>query len=110
MAGEKKALDELGEELKQMRDEIELQIHLASANARDEFGELEKKWEHFRARLDVLGKATEEAAEDVGDALISWAASSGRATRRSARCPERAAVRSRAGPCAARRARCAAAA
>jgi len=69
MAQDKRALDELGEELKQLRDEIELQIHLASADARDEFGELEKKWEHFRARLDVVGKATEEAAEDVGDAL-----------------------------------------
>lgn len=69
MAGEKGALDKIGEELKQLRDEIELQIHLASADARDEFGELEKKWEHFRARLDLVGKATEEAAEDVGDAL-----------------------------------------
>ena len=69
MAGEKGALDKIGEELKQLRDEIELQIHLASADARDEFGELEKKWEHFRGRLDLVGKATEEAAEDVGDAL-----------------------------------------
>lgn len=69
MATDKRSLDQLGEDLKQLRDEIELQIHLASADARDEFGELEKKWEQFRARLDVVGKATGEAAEDVGDAL-----------------------------------------
>ena len=34
MAGEKGALHELGEELEQLRDEIELRIHLASADAK----------------------------------------------------------------------------
>ena len=69
MADDKGRLANLTEELKQMRDEIELQIHLASADARDEYKDLEKKWEQYRARLEVVGKATEEAAEDVGDAL-----------------------------------------
>lgn len=69
MAGEKGSLEQLGQELKQLRDEIELQIHLASSDARDEFEQLEEKWQHFRARLGVLGKATGQAAEDVGDAL-----------------------------------------
>ncbi len=69
MAEDKGTLDQLGDELKQIRDEIELKLHLASADARDEFAALEKKLEHYRARLDVVGKATEEAAEDVGDAL-----------------------------------------
>ncbi len=69
MAEDKGTLDQLGDELKQIRDEIELKLHLASADARDEFAALEKKLEHYRARLDVAGKATEEAAEDVGDAL-----------------------------------------
>jgi hypothetical protein len=66
---DKKALGQLGDELKQLRDEIELQMHLASAGAREEFTELEKKLDHFRARLEVIGKATGEAAEDVGDAV-----------------------------------------
>lgn len=69
MADDKGALEHLSDELKQLRDEIELQIHLASADARDEYKTLEKKWEQYRARLGVVGKATEEAAEDVGDAL-----------------------------------------
>ncbi len=69
MAEDKGTLDQLGDELKQIRDEIELKLHLASADARDEFAALEKKLEHYRARLEVVGKATEEAAEDVGDAL-----------------------------------------
>jgi uncharacterized protein YjbJ (UPF0337 family) len=69
MADDRRSLDELRDELKQMRDEIALQIHLASADARDEFSQLEKKWEHFKGRLEVVGKATGDAAEDVGDAL-----------------------------------------
>lgn len=69
MADEKGTLDQVVEELKQMRDELEVQIHLASADARDEFEELGKKWEQLRARADVVGKATGEAASDVGDAL-----------------------------------------
>ncbi|MDJ0848817.1 MAG: hypothetical protein QNK04_10600 [Myxococcota bacterium] len=69
MPEDKGTLKQIGDELKQLRDEIELKLHLASADARDEFEALEKKLEHYRARLDVVGKATEEAAEDVGDAL-----------------------------------------
>lgn len=69
MAEEKGALDEVVEDLKQMRDELEVQMHLASADARDEFAELEKKWEQLRSRAAVLGDAAEEAAGGVGDAL-----------------------------------------
>ena len=69
MADKKGAVDHLGEELKQLRDKLELQMHLASADARDEFAELEKKLDQFRGRLDVVGKATEEAAGEVGNAL-----------------------------------------
>ncbi len=69
VAEETGTLEQLGEELRQLRDELELKIHLASADARDEFAALEKKLDHYRARLEVVGKATEEAAEDVGDAL-----------------------------------------
>ena len=66
---EDKGVDRMLEDLKQVRDELELQIHLAKADARDEWTELEKKWDHFRARAEVVGKAAEEAAGDVGEAL-----------------------------------------
>jgi hypothetical protein len=69
MAENKRSIDELGEELKQARDELQVKIHLAAADARDEWEQLEKKWEHFRARAEVIGRTAEEAVEDVGEAL-----------------------------------------
>ena len=69
MADEKRNIEDLREELKQVRDEVQVKIHLAAADARDEWEQLEKKWEHFRARAEVIGRAAEEAAEDVGEAL-----------------------------------------
>ncbi len=62
-------IHELIEKLRQTRDELHVQIHLAAAEARDEWEVLEKKWEHFQARAAQVGEATGEAAEDVGDAL-----------------------------------------
>ena len=59
----------LVEDLKQTRDELEVQMHLAAADARDEWQQVEKKWEHLRARLEVVGKAAEKSADEVGDAL-----------------------------------------
>jgi ElaB/YqjD/DUF883 family membrane-anchored ribosome-binding protein len=69
MGSDKGALDKLTSDLKQLRDEVELQMHLASADARDQFSELEHKWDGFRARAEVVGKASESAAEDIGEAL-----------------------------------------
>ena len=69
MAQDTGNFDRLVEDLKQMRDELKVQMHLAAADARDEWNEVEKKWEHLRARLDVVGKAAETSAEEVGDAL-----------------------------------------
>ena len=69
MGNDKGTLDKLADDLKQLREEVELQMHLASADARDQFADLEKKWESFRARAEVVGKATGETASDVGDAL-----------------------------------------
>ena len=52
---EKGSLDQLADELKQLRDELEVQLKLASKDARDEWHALEKKWDSFRARLEVVG-------------------------------------------------------
>jgi predicted nucleic acid-binding Zn-ribbon protein len=69
MTEDKRSIEDLGEELKQARDELQVKIHLAAADARDEWEQLEKKWEQFRSRAEVLGRTAEEAAEDVGEAL-----------------------------------------
>jgi len=43
----KKEFDELTDTLKQQRDKIEVQIHLASMEAKDEWKEGEKQWGEF---------------------------------------------------------------
>jgi vacuolar-type H+-ATPase subunit D/Vma8 len=56
--------DDLVADLKQKRDELRLQIHLASKEVQDEWEELEEKMQDFSSRAD-LGKTT----EGIGDAL-----------------------------------------
>ena len=56
--------EDLVADLKQKRDELRLQIHLASKEAQDEWEELEEKMQEFSSRAE-LGKTS----EGLGDAL-----------------------------------------
>jgi hypothetical protein len=56
--------DGLKEELKGLRDELDLKMHLASLELKDEWQELEGKWESFSSRAGL-----EASAESVGSAL-----------------------------------------
>ena len=56
-------MDKIVGDLKQMRDELKLQIHLGSKEAQDQWNELEKQWDEFEAKAK-LG----ESAQDVADA------------------------------------------
>jgi hypothetical protein len=60
---------ELIESLERVRDEIKLKLHLAAADARDEWEELEKKLGHLRGKATSIGRVAEDAAEDVGEAV-----------------------------------------
>lgn len=51
-------------DLKRLRDELQLKMHLASMEAKEEWQELEGKWERFSSRARL-----EDSAEGVGDAL-----------------------------------------
>jgi hypothetical protein len=62
-------IDKLIDDLKQVRDEIEVKIHLAAADVRDEWDGIERKWEHLRGRAKRVGETVGEAADDVGEAL-----------------------------------------
>lgn len=62
-------LDAIVEDLKRARDEVRVQMHLAKADARDEYERLEHEWDHVRAKLGVIGEAAGEAAVEVGAAL-----------------------------------------
>ncbi len=62
-------LDAVVEDLKRARDEVRVQMHLAKADARDEYERLEHEWEHVRAKLGVIGDEAGKAAVEVGAAL-----------------------------------------
>jgi chromosome segregation ATPase len=58
-------LDRIVRELGTQRDELRLKLHLAKADAKDEWERLEKKWEHLRGKLDVVGREAKDAGKDV---------------------------------------------
>lgn len=68
--------------LRQQRDELRLQIHLARAEARDEWEQMERKWHDAELKLAAMGRGTRESAADVGAALGLLADEIGKAYRR----------------------------
>ena len=60
------------DDLKQMRDELRLQVHLGSKELQDEWEELEKKWTEFsrKAELEATAKGVGSALESVGSELM----------------------------------------
>lgn len=66
-------IDEMIQSLKQKRDELRLQMHLASKEARDEWDELEEKMQDFtsRARLRETSQGLGKALGQVGEELKS---------------------------------------
>ena len=51
------------DDLKKLRDEVKLKIHLGTMEVKDEWEELEKKWDQFTRDADL-----EKTAEGLGDA------------------------------------------
>ncbi len=60
-----KEFEELQELLKQQRDEIELQLHLASMEAKDEWHKADKKWAEFLDSLGVITDETKETSNEI---------------------------------------------
>jgi len=62
---QKGELDRLVAALQTQRDELLVRMHLAKADAKDEWEKLEKKWDHLRGKLDVVGHEAKDAGQDV---------------------------------------------
>ena len=62
----KKEFDELTDKLNQQRDEIQLQLHLATMEAKEEWQEAEGKWGEF---VDALGVITDETKETSAELI-----------------------------------------
>ncbi len=58
--------DRIVEQLKQKRDELKLQMHLAGKDANDEWQDLEKKLKRFVEKAEL-----QRSGDGVGDALQS---------------------------------------
>lgn len=66
---EKKDLESFVRKVEQQRDELLLKIHLAKAEAKDEWGAAEKQWDHFKAKTPSLAKESGESLKDLGAAV-----------------------------------------
>ena len=53
------------DKLKIERDKLNLQMHLASMEVKEEFAEAEKQWEHVRAKAAEFADDTKEASEEL---------------------------------------------
>lgn len=56
------------EDLRAAREELRVRLHLGKLEARDQWEQLEKKWQQAEGKLKVLGDASQEVAADVGEA------------------------------------------
>lgn len=58
------------EELRHERDEISLKIHLARAELRDEWDELEQKWERMHRKGSEVLEAVDDSSEEIWEAVL----------------------------------------
>ncbi len=69
MSDEPKAtLDSLSERIQQTRGELEVQLHLGAAEARDEWKKIETKLDRFKSQSEQVASAAEEAVEGAIEA------------------------------------------
>jgi hypothetical protein len=69
MGDAKEQITKAAEHLKQQRDELRVKLHLAKAEAKDEWARLEKQWEEMRPKLEAAKEEAGKTAESVGTAL-----------------------------------------
>ncbi len=57
------------EELRGLRDDLRLQIHLAKMEAQERWEKAEEDWDNLEAKLSQVASESREAMEDVGQAV-----------------------------------------
>ena len=69
MTTDKNDLKSVIDKLRTERDELRVQIHLASMEAKQEWDELEKKWDAFEQRLGNAKDTVVETTSDIGEGI-----------------------------------------
>ncbi len=69
MSDQKTLLEELISRLKQERDELKLQMHLANMDAKDEYNRLSDKCDELNNQYEPVKDAVEETTANIFSAL-----------------------------------------
>lgn len=69
MSEDRKRTQEMISALKQQRDELSVRIHLAEAEAKEEWSRLDDKLSQLSHKFDPLKDAVGETADDVWESL-----------------------------------------
>jgi predicted nuclease with TOPRIM domain len=62
-------LQTLFDDLKRLREELAVQIHLGKAEAKDEWARLEKKWDELRGQMKPATDVAGDTARGIGSAF-----------------------------------------
>ncbi len=65
MADMREEMTKLQDSLLQQRDELRVKLHLAKADARDEWEGLERKWAEAQDKFSQLQKSAGESMDDI---------------------------------------------
>jgi archaellum component FlaC len=62
-------LQKIVDDLKRQRDELQVKLHLAKADARDEWAKLETRWEEVKTKMDTVRQDASQTRESVASGL-----------------------------------------
>lgn len=60
-----KELENITDKIKHQRDELQVQMHLASLEAKDEWNKAEEKWDEFMQKAAEIKDDTQETTEEL---------------------------------------------
>ena len=62
-------LQKIADDLKRQRDELQVKLHLAKADARDEWAKLETRWEEVKSKMETVRQEASHTSESVASGL-----------------------------------------
>jgi len=69
MAHSIEQLQKIADDLKRQRDELQVKLHLAKADARDEWAKLETRWEEVKGKMKTVRQEASHTTESVASGL-----------------------------------------
>jgi len=62
-------LQKIADDLKRQRDELQVKLHLAKADARDEWEKLETRWDEVKTKMQSVRQEASHTTESVSTGL-----------------------------------------